>query len=269
MTNNESFDPEVIREIEAYLKRDKDKMGTSPKTVRKYLSEHELRGLMLERVIAQEALLHEVTKRIIPYNQSITTQDELSSLVESTVNLLLSPTVPVGKIDQGVELSKNPEGITMLSMLLDGEAIPSFMSAGNIMLEHYSPIQLEHMPQIKRALDISMRFPFSRLTIGSPAGALIDEQTRIAMEHITSQFPDTRDFAYPNDTDFYFFRNRWGIPLVGKVITRPGILLGQRSLADEKNSSSPFTEALSAITGGDLVLAKIGLLSVKKSVEYV
>lgn len=273
MTNPESYDPEVISQVEAYLRRereDKEQMKIDPKLVREYSGKSVPRSLILARFIAQEVAIHGVTTRTIPYEQSVVASDELSSLAESTINLLFLPNLPIGKIDEGVELSRTPEGSTMLSMLVSGQAIPSFLSAKQIMFEYYKPQQLDDIPQIARALDINKRFPFGRLTIASPAGVLTDNQTKTVMDHVASQFPDSLDFAYLNDTDFYFFRNRGGKSLVGKVVTRPRILLGQRSLAQEKDSSTLDAEALSEITGGrNLALAKIGLLAVKKSVEYV
>lgn len=261
----ESYDPELIEAIESFLRREKDGKGEialSADQVRESVRDYIKRGQDLEAFISQEALIHDVQTVVVTREQRTVKSEELTALAANTINRLLSPRVYAGS-NKEISLVRRRRGREELSVTLMGKAIPSFLSADYIGFESYRPNRVEGLPSAPKTLGIIGEVePFSRLIIGSPAGALTDSQTRTLMEHVISEFPDVVE-RYLNETSYYFFRDR-----IGKAIYLPTRLLGPRALQPEEGEESePSSQALSNITAGDLALAKIGLLAVRNSIS--
>jgi len=264
--SHEDYDPELIREIEAYLTREraKNNPGIEPEVAKKFITGH-VRGIQkFQALFLQEAALQTSTE-IVTYEQSVVEPStELTSLTQGTIDLLQSTDESMEAKERGFSLNKSSHGVVMLSATLRGQTIPSFLNASYLMFEHYRPQQLDHIGYVGMALEMNVRFPFSRLSIGSPAGALTDAQTRAAMDNVVDEFPDTLAFGLPCDTDFYFFKGRGAQQLVGKVINRPKVLLGKRDLLKGQGSMYPAV-ALGEITPSDLILARIGLMAIQRA----
>jgi|WetSurMetagenome_2_1015567.scaffolds.fasta_scaffold08608_5 hypothetical protein len=265
MMNHEFEDPDLIKEIENYLRQGKE-MASEEKSADLAMVREEWRDWVLEIHKQDQKMndylhqLQDISMDTISKKQAVVASDELTDLAKNTVQTILKHGIQTESI-KGIHVRSYPTSrFKAFTVNLSEKAVPDFLPADFILFENYLSGNIEEEEPLAEALGIDGGRPTGMLTIGSKIGAITDPQTRSIMEHAVSTFPEASEITQFSYTNYYFFGNS-----MGKTVRLSPILLGERMIRDDERNYS--TLALSEITAGDLAIAQIGLLAVKRSLS--
>lgn len=246
------FDPELIREIEEFLRSQrKATLADIRPEWRDLVPRMLVQGEGLEYFLRQQ---RGVSMNVVSAEQAVVDAEELVTLARGAAQLVILSEFS-DEDHRDIYVRRYPTSdFEAFTVDLERMAIPSVFPTSFIIFENWLSGNIDEVdPQLAQALGINDERPIGRLTIGRQLGAISDPQTRSMMEYIIEEFPEAPQSGHFY-TDYYFFGDR-----MGKVVSLPSHLLGERVIGDEFSWN-----ALSEVTPGDLVIAKVGLHTIEQ-----